>query len=987
MRRPRSSLRLLLIGLALVVAACGRDLLSPAASRLATKFANLIGATTCGGRPSFSGFNWIVYANADPNSPDVKGSPTQWSTSNACITADGSLQLTVGRDLKDTYFTGGHIGLRAIGPDGIETEARLSYGSYRYAVGALPSPFDPNAVVGLFSFGGTATEKRDELDVELTRAWGESALGDLKHPKWWLHYTMWPNVAPADGHGLTGLKDTVSLAQLQVPTTHQFVWNTDAVSFSSIVTSNGSYLGSWTTDPTQAGKVPNVPAAVFLELWMAADSANNTDACIHGSSLNPQGNFVGQRKACGPWTVSIAEVHLPVPVDAENPGPQRAAPGHELPDPIQVRVHDAVGNAMPGVTVDFVVAGGGSLDTYTATTDSAGHASARWTLGASGDQAVTASVRNSTLGPVVFTATFSPSIVLSPAALGFDVVAGHSVTPQTVAITNGGGGSLTALAFGAVQYANGAGWLSATLSSTTAPATITVTPNVAGLAPGTYNANIPVSAADASNTPQLVAVTLVVRAPPHLDIVFSSDRATPGIHQIFAMLDDGSSVTRLTTTATLEFNPVWSPDRSKIAFASERSGSRQIWVMNADGSNPVQLTNRPGLNFEPAWSPDGSRIAFESNGDGYNQIYVMNSDGSTLHRLTSSYGDYHPSWSPFGNQIAFTRITSYAVQDIYLMNVDGTGAYALTSNAGINYTPSWSPDGTKIAFTSDRNGGQDVWVMNADGSNQSQLTFAATSYSPTWMPGSDALVFASNRSGVYQLYRVGLSGTGLTQLSSPPTGESYGPNRLTPTPLSPPQPALLYADDFSNGLGNWLSVGGGSWSTPNNELIGDYNIGCGSITCSQADLLLIDPLQPGNRNWRMEVKSNRVEAYCCYNGGAQANFAKFSVFVSANEKDDFEVGNSWVPESVTPATTDSLWFGLQAYYPWHWIGNGYLVVPTWQTDQWQTAALEKRGNQLTLYWNGIQVYTVTRSYSSAPKVGLHTYGKVRMDDFKLYALP
>lgn len=262
-----------------------------------------------------------------------------------------------------------------------------------------------------------------------------------------------------------------------------------------------------------------------------------------------------------------------------------------------------------------------------------------------------------------------------------------------------------------------------------------------------------------------------------LSIVFSSDRESPGRHQIFAMSDDGSNVARLTTSGSLDFMPRWSPDRSKIAFASERSGSRQIWVMNADGSNPVQLTSLGGLNHEPDWSPDGLQIAFTSSSVGYNQIFVMNADGSNAHRLTSNSGDYHPSWSPFGDKIAFTRISSNSVQDIFVMNVDGSNAVALTSNTGVNYTPAWSPDGSKLAFTSDRNGGQNVWRMNADGSGQVQLTFAATSYSPAWTPGSDSILFASNRSGVYQVYRMALDGSGLVQLSAPPSGESYGPSR------------------------------------------------------------------------------------------------------------------------------------------------------------------------------------------------------------------
>lgn len=198
---------------------------------------------------------------------------------------------------------------------------------------------------------------------------------------------------------------------------------------------------------------------------------------------------------------------------------------------------------------------------------------------------------------------------------------------------------------------------------------------------------------------------------------------------------------------------------------------------------------------------------------------------------------------------------------------------------------------------------------------------------------------------------------------------------------------LLYSDDFSHGLGNWVDDGQGSWTTLDNELIGDYNIGCGSPSCPQTDLLLADQFQPGDHNWRMEIQANLVEAYCCYNGGADVSFAKFSIYTSANEKDDFEVGRGWGPENTLVPTADHVYAGYQSYAPWQSPGNADVAVSPWQTNEWQTAALEKRGNQYTLYWNGVAVYTTTRIHSGVPKVGLHTYGKVRMDNFKLYLLP
>lgn len=85
----------------------------------------------------------------------------------------------------------------------------------------------------------------------------------------------------------------------------------------------------------------------------------------------------------------------------------------------------------------------------------------------------------------------------------------------------------------------------------------------------------------------------------------------------------------------------------KIAFASDRDGNFEIYVMNADGTNHVNLTNHPALDDHPAWSPDGTRIAFASWRDpGGGEIYVMNADGKNPVNLTNNLAkDQWPSWS------------------------------------------------------------------------------------------------------------------------------------------------------------------------------------------------------------------------------------------------------------------------------------------------------------------------------------------------------
>ncbi|HYN80066.1 MAG TPA: hypothetical protein VES88_01075 [Gemmatimonadaceae bacterium] len=188
-------------------------------------------------------------------------------------------------------------------------------------------------------------------------------------------------------------------------------------------------------------------------------------------------------------------------------------------------------------------------------------------------------------------------------------------------------------------------------------------------------------------------------SPDGSKIAFTSERG--GNYDIYVMSADGTNQVRLTTSTSVDNRPAWSPDGAKIAFASVRDGNAEIYVMNADGSSQVRITNDIAPDSEPAWSPDGTKIAFSSGRPGGGGIWIMNPDGSGLNRLTTnSRGDWSPDWSPDGTRIAFSSEVSASTRDIYVMNADGTGVTSLTSGYVLAQDPSWSPDGRKIAFSS-----------------------------------------------------------------------------------------------------------------------------------------------------------------------------------------------------------------------------------------------------------------------------------------------
>jgi Tol biopolymer transport system component len=136
--------------------------------------------------------------------------------------------------------------------------------------------------------------------------------------------------------------------------------------------------------------------------------------------------------------------------------------------------------------------------------------------------------------------------------------------------------------------------------------------------------------------------------------------------EIYVMNADGSGTpTNISNNpGSNDTAPSFSPDGSKIAFETYRDGAPEIYVMNADGSGtPTNLSNNPGSSSDstaydrhPAWSPDGTRIAFESLRSGNSEIWVMNADGTgePVNVPNNAATDDYPDWQPLPNNTAPT---------------------------------------------------------------------------------------------------------------------------------------------------------------------------------------------------------------------------------------------------------------------------------------------------------------------------------------------
>jgi Tol biopolymer transport system component len=247
--------------------------------------------------------------------------------------------------------------------------------------------------------------------------------------------------------------------------------------------------------------------------------------------------------------------------------------------------------------------------------------------------------------------------------------------------------------------------------------------------------------------------------------------------QIYAMRSNGTGVRRLTDNLLDSSAPVWSPNGSRIAFRSERSGNPEVYVMDANGRHVRRVTRRALPDTKPSWSPDGKRIVFQRFETGGNRfvplhsdIAVVNVNGSGMRRLThtAAADDLNPVWSPNGRTIVF-RSDRDGNWELYAMRADGSGLTRLTNDPAVDLNPSWSPNGRELAFASDRDerGNFDIYVMNAAGSDVRRLTNdPANDLEPAWSPSGRHLVFTSDRGGSLQIYSMATDATGVRQLTT-----------------------------------------------------------------------------------------------------------------------------------------------------------------------------------------------------------------------------
>lgn len=230
---------------------------------------------------------------------------------------------------------------------------------------------------------------------------------------------------------------------------------------------------------------------------------------------------------------------------------------------------------------------------------------------------------------------------------------------------------------------------------------------------------------------------------------------------------EGVAVTQLTADPAGDIQPRFSPDGTRIAFASDRGGSWDIWIIDLKGGQPVQVTHGPADEIHPSWSPDGNRLIYSSlpAGSGQWELWITDAmaDGK---RKFVGYGLF-PEWSPVNQTILFQRARergSHWFSVWALTLVDDEPHYPVELASGSQQAmilPTWNADGTQIAFAAVSTGvpgpgmeqagspvsgaDSDVWLMQADGRGRLCLTDGhSANYAPTFSPDG-RVFFTSDR--------------------------------------------------------------------------------------------------------------------------------------------------------------------------------------------------------------------------------------------------
>jgi Tol biopolymer transport system component len=197
-------------------------------------------------------------------------------------------------------------------------------------------------------------------------------------------------------------------------------------------------------------------------------------------------------------------------------------------------------------------------------------------------------------------------------------------------------------------------------------------------------------------------------------------------------------------------NPNVSPDGSKIAFESDRSGAHEVWISDSDGHNLQQITHMDSLTGTPSWSPDSKLLAFDSRAEGEANLYIYDTAGGDLRKVTASTrANSLPSWSRDGRFLFYASGKDLDTPSIWRVPVEGGAATEIVGDGDL---PIPSPDGTHLFFRRLGLGSVSIMRILLDGSDlQTVEVLPVADSSVAWWPSGGGLYILSEPAGTSQI--------------------------------------------------------------------------------------------------------------------------------------------------------------------------------------------------------------------------------------------
>lgn len=276
------------------------------------------------------------------------------------------------------------------------------------------------------------------------------------------------------------------------------------------------------------------------------------------------------------------------------------------------------------------------------------------------------------------------------------------------------------------------------------------------------------------------------------------------VFRLHVIEPDGTGVTPVTGHQGQDFNPSWSPDGSKLAYASRQAQTDdlEIRVHDFTTGEDEAVTDTAASENEPTWSPDGTKLAYSRGGS----IWVMNADGSDQHAVTTHTADQQPAWNPADpDRIAFVsgrEASEPGEKDLWEVNLIDGHVSPLSRNADDESNPSWSPAGDRLIFAreivEDQGANVEIYSLVPASAQQRLTNAAGTDYDPAFSPDGTKIVFRTTRDGVFALWTMGAFGAGPAKLADEmPFAPDWG-GRATPPP-PPPDDEEEPADEQESG--------------------------------------------------------------------------------------------------------------------------------------------------------------------------------------------